>query len=118
MGILIQVAMLFAQDASLLTGVGGWAGAGLLGLVLGWLLMRHLPAKDQQIKDFIESKDMLVKDMITEFKGALHLVVTHCRDENLLARKEYREQTETLRSLWSCFLESSKRELAEKGLTK
>ena len=31
--------------------LSGWAGAGLLGLVLSWLLLTYLPAKDKQIRD-------------------------------------------------------------------
>src|SRR5689334_4997153 len=33
-----------------LSGGAGWFGAGLLGLVLGWLLLVHLPSKDKQLK--------------------------------------------------------------------
>ena len=37
-----------------LSGGAGWLGAGLLGLVLAWLLLKHLPEKDRQIKDLID----------------------------------------------------------------
>jgi hypothetical protein len=33
-----------------LGGASGWAGAGLLGLVLAWLLLKHLPLKDEQLE--------------------------------------------------------------------
>jgi hypothetical protein len=36
-------------------GWSGWVGAGLLGLVLGWLLYKHLPDKDQQITGLIST---------------------------------------------------------------
>lgn len=45
------------QVADPISGGAGWVGAGLLGLVLGWLLLVHLPAKDKQLKDLLELKD-------------------------------------------------------------
>lgn len=36
-----------------LTNGYGWAGAGLLGLVLAWLLLKHVPDKDKQIRDLV-----------------------------------------------------------------
>lgn len=44
---------LFLAQADSLTGGAGWVGAGLLGLVLAWLLLKHLPAKDAQIEGII-----------------------------------------------------------------
>ncbi len=38
-----------------ISGGAGWVGAGLLGLVLGWLLLKHLPDKDKQIKDLLDA---------------------------------------------------------------
>lgn len=49
--------VMFAQAAAdALAGGSGWAGAGLLGMVLAWLLLRHLPAKDAQIERMIEDQ--------------------------------------------------------------
>ncbi len=69
-GLLVSVpvfpwAMVLAQqiDPTSLSGGAGWVGAGLLGLVLAWLLWVHLPAKDKQIKEMIESRDKLALDM-------------------------------------------------------
>lgn len=42
------------NDPSVLGGYSGWAGAGLLGLVLAWLLFVHLPAKDKQIMAMLD----------------------------------------------------------------
>lgn len=50
------------QSPDPISGGAGWVGAGLLGLVLGWLLLKHLPAKDQQVKDLVEAKDKQSKD--------------------------------------------------------
>ncbi len=47
-----------------ISGGAGWAGAGLLGLVLGWLLLKHLPEKDAQLaaKDKAHSDQLDAKD--------------------------------------------------------
>lgn len=37
-----------------LSGSAGWVGAGMLGLVMSWLLLVHLPAKDKQMKDMVD----------------------------------------------------------------
>ena len=61
--------VLLAQTPAIdpITGGAGWVGAGLLGLVLGWLLLVHLPGKDKQLKDFIEAKDATIKDLLLAF---------------------------------------------------
>lgn len=52
--------VLFSQVADSLSGGGGWLGAGLLGAVLAWLMFKHLPAKDQQVKELIDHLDEVV----------------------------------------------------------
>lgn len=60
--------MLFADaPAADLASASGWAGAGLLGLVLAWLLFKHLPEKDKQIKDLINDKDQHIERMVVGF---------------------------------------------------
>lgn len=54
-----------------LGGYSGWAGAGLLGLVLSWLLFKHLPDKDRQIKDLISSKDEHIERMVIGFTNEI-----------------------------------------------
>lgn len=39
------------QEVKLPPGAGGWASFGLAGLILAWLFMVHLPAKDKLILD-------------------------------------------------------------------
>ena len=46
----------------------GWAGAGLLGLVLSWLLFIHLPNKDKQILELVKAKDIAVGEAIKSFR--------------------------------------------------
>jgi len=98
---------LFAQTVAApvdpISGGAGWVGAGLLGLVLAWLLLKHIPsqaeqtrelvkAKDDQTRELILAKDEAVRDAIKSFaaqlaiiqadgKAALAQVVAHCERE-------------------------------------
>ena len=56
--------LLFAQAAGLSPEPSGWAGAGLLGLVLAWLLFIHLPAKDKQIVEANDKKDIQMASVL------------------------------------------------------
>lgn len=49
-----RVMYIFAEG-ELVPGSAGWVGAGMLGLVLGWLFFKHLPEKDRQMRDLIEA---------------------------------------------------------------
>lgn len=46
--------VVFAADP--LTGGPGWVEYGLLGAVLGWLMLIHLPAKDKQLAFLMEKQ--------------------------------------------------------------
>lgn len=48
-----------------ISGGAGWVGAGLLGAVLAWLLLKHLPDKDRQLHDLLASKDEQMKTLLT-----------------------------------------------------
>jgi hypothetical protein len=52
------------SDPASLGGSSGWVGAGLLGLVLAWLLLRHLPDKDRQLSDWMVRRDAMVTEMV------------------------------------------------------
>ncbi len=60
-GLLILMPLTFSQADTLtggaIPGGAGWVGAGLLGLVLSWLLLVHLPAKDKQITEMVKARD-------------------------------------------------------------
>lgn len=84
--------LLFAEGLESLSGGSGWVGAGLLGLVLGWLLLFHLPAKDKQMERLVADKDKVVSDLMTRheaiqersrnaYQQTLDLVVNHCDKE-------------------------------------
>ncbi len=85
--------MMFAEIAAeSLSGGGGWAGAGLLGLVLAWLLLKHLPAKDEQMGSLLTKKDAQIAALMEKhdqqsaakqasFDAALGRVTEHCERE-------------------------------------
>jgi hypothetical protein len=99
---------LLAQASSgieVVTGGAGWAGAGLLGLVLGWLLLKHLPEKDAQIERLIkrhdEALDKAGKDHETElrearqdFKEALAVIIGQNDKSVVLLTSAIREESE------------------------
>lgn len=59
--------MLLAEGLDSLSGGSGWVGAGLLGLVLSWLLLKHLPDKDAQITALQSVKDKQLDAQRAEF---------------------------------------------------
>ena len=61
----------FGDDLTTLGGASGWAGAGLLGLVLGWLLLKHLPSKDAQAERMGQDKDKAVAAVVAEFSATV-----------------------------------------------
>lgn len=77
----LYVGLLFAQEAApTVTGAGiaGWSSFGLAGLILAWLLLKHLPDKDKQIKemlgdhrDAITEKDGQIKELLSSHKASL-----------------------------------------------
>lgn len=75
-----QIADKTAGDV--LAGGAGWFGAGLLGAVLSWLLLKHLPEKDRQSK---EKDDLILK------------VVTNCNEEMKEMMDKFGEQLEGTR---------------------
>src|SRR5688500_11146399 len=65
---LTAVSPFLVAVADPISGGAGWAGAGLLGLVLAWLLLVHLPSKDKQLKDFIDAHNASVAAMRETFE--------------------------------------------------
>lgn len=80
--------MLLIAQATL-AGAEGWVGTGLLGTVLGWLLLVHLPAKDKQLKELLEAqaeerkaKELADVAAAEKYKAALDLIVQHCKEDS------------------------------------
>lgn len=93
-----------------LSGGAGWAGAGLLGLVLGWLLLKHLPDKDKQIKDLLDTSNARAdaalarsteekKNDHIQFQVALEKVIAHCDKEMQSITGQLHEKIERLEKM-------------------
>lgn len=89
-----MLGMMLAQGTGVepLSGGAGWVGAGLLSLVLGWLLFRHLPEKDKLILNIIDSRDKMMTEMRVQnsetikalgasITTAVERVTSHCKEE-------------------------------------
>lgn len=86
-------------DPNITSGASGWAGAGILGLVLAWLFFKHLPDKDALLerantnKDAqIKAKDEQIEKLITShntredaarlaYEQHLKQILEHCEKE-------------------------------------
>ena len=80
---------LIAQDPDVLSGGAGWAGAGLLGLVLSWLLLVHLPAKDKQLKEIIDQHYTESGRQRADFGMQLDRIAKHCEMEMERANEQF-----------------------------
>lgn len=69
-------------------------GAGLLGLVLGWLMLVHLPAKDKQMKELIERGDMQVRAVVGDFRAELNSERTFHEGEQQKAHDSWKAAVE------------------------
>lgn len=63
--------ILLAQATDPLSGGAGWMGAGLLGLVLAWLLLKHLPT-------LMTSHEAHVSGLVLAFTKEQQLEREHC----------------------------------------
>jgi hypothetical protein len=68
---------LLAQTLEPLSGNAGWVGAGLLGALLAWLLLKHLPDKDRQTRELTAGFTEQVTAIRKEFREALFVLLDH-----------------------------------------
>ena len=86
---------ILAQAADPISGGAGWVGAGLLGLVLGWLLLKHLPDKDRQSREELERH----LDVERKQREAFQVITTEMMAHN-------RQQIETVTKALSVDLQA------------
>jgi hypothetical protein len=72
---------LFMQIVEPISGGAGWIGAGLLGAVLSWLLLVHLPNKDKQTRDLLDRHDASQRDLQKTFSDSIDKTIEHCKEE-------------------------------------
>lgn len=100
--------LLVAQDG--LGGAAGWSSFGIAGLVLAWLLLRHLPEKDKRedkrIDDHraeMKGKDELIEKVLARHVEAVEKVVAHCqaqgREQQQAGERWHAEQMAMLAKL-------------------
>jgi PAS domain S-box-containing protein len=65
--------LFIAQSSDPLSGGAGWAGAGLLGLLLAWLLLKHLPDKDRQLSELIKDYNERVERVREYYTRAMEV---------------------------------------------
>lgn len=68
-------------------GAAGWSSFGIAGLILGWLLGIHLPAKDKQVKELNETKDRLL-----EKKDEVCASLIREKDQQLIVLQKDKDQ--------------------------
>lgn len=70
--------LLIAQSvADPISGGAGWVGAGLLGAVLSWLLLKHLPEKDRQQKEMNDSHRLHTKERDATYAETIKEINAH-----------------------------------------
>jgi hypothetical protein len=95
--LLMLVMEMYAQAPDPLSGGAGWIGAGLLGLVLGWLLIIRLPANDKQA----EAKDRLLREIVeAKDKAIADLIAAHDVQITALVESKDRQYAELLQKKW------------------
>lgn len=88
----LKMCLLALTDPTDLAGASGWFGAGLLGLVLAWLLFKGYPAGLQAMRDIAAQHALTEKDQRmthsaleaqqrAEYQAAIEKVLEHCRVE-------------------------------------
>lgn len=91
-------------------GGAGWATSGLVTMVLGWLLFRHIPnrekrdaemheAKDKHFHSILDAKDNQAKYQQDVFVQALASVTAHCEREVSAVTESFRRESDRLMSV-------------------
>ena len=92
---------LILAQTDALAGASGWAGAGLLGLVLAWLLFKHLPDKDFQLDSLIKGHNEALA-----FQAKQHAAELEKRDAAVALQAA--KNTEAVAALIVAFKEEQK----------
>lgn len=86
-----------------ISGGAGWFGAGLLGLVLGWLMLKHLPDKDKQVENLIKTKDLAINEIVKAFQSEIKIerevFQTEMKAERLSCDKHFDSVSRSIEAL-------------------
>jgi single-stranded DNA-specific DHH superfamily exonuclease len=77
-GTVLLIVAQASAPGDILSGAPAWTGTGLLGAILAWLFFRHLPAKDKQISDLVETRDRMVRELTADHRANIvELTASH-----------------------------------------
>lgn len=97
---IVWIWMIFSNDHPTspdpISGGAGWVGAGLLGVVLAWLLFVHLPAKDKQLKELLEGKDKQIENILTRKWDMIKELTKDYKDDLKGVNEHWQSQTSLL----------------------
>lgn len=82
-------------DLSALGG-SGWVGAGLLGAVLAWLLLFHLPSKDKQLRELMEAHAKQLDAIVEKHSAAMNAEAARCDAGRRESRADFQHALETI----------------------
>lgn len=82
-----MLSFVLAQTVDPISGGAGWIGAGLLGLVLGWLLLVHLPAKDKRDKDKDEHHAAQIREIVAAGNASMERMAKAITDQHAATMK-------------------------------
>lgn len=77
-GAVLFVVAQASVPGDILSGAPAWTGTGLLGAILAWLFFKHLPNKDKQISDLVETRDRMVRELTADHRANIvELTASH-----------------------------------------
>jgi len=86
-----------AQNGSeVIEAAGAWGGAGLVGLILGWLCLKYLPSQDARQERLILENNKLVVSLVAKFDEALRAEQEGSERARAEARSDYLRSVETI----------------------
>ena len=89
--------LLFSETTPTLLGILGILAtgvAGLLGVVVKWLL-GHVTELNKQVMELIQNHSVVMKDMQESLKDSLAQIVDHC-DKEIMRQSEVQQQRDAL----------------------
>src|SRR5260221_8623194 len=72
----------FADITEPIAGGAGYLGAGLLGLVLSWLMLKYLPEERQFMLNYLASKDLQIEKMEERHIIYIERTIKELREES------------------------------------
>lgn len=104
-----QAGVALAQNPDPISGGGGWVGAGLLGAVLSWLLLKYLPEERAAMRQWVFDKENQLSHAEQQCRENMQRLVTELRDQAAKDRKEASDSQEKDRTIFRSYVEAQQR---------